>query len=166
VDVELAFNSLVENPVTGPALSLPRQGDTPMSPLLQSIASLEEALQAQIRELDHDLREAFSRLADADFRISQMEAESTRLRDIEVTAAKALSQCAAVEARLAAVERLTPTSVLQRNPPSRLPRWATRSRDVLDPQISLGSWLTLRGNAERSAPASGINYAARRGSTR
>jgi hypothetical protein len=108
VDGELVSNPLVENSVTGPASSLPRQEEPPMSPLLPPIASLEEVLQAQIRELDHDLREAFSRLADADLRISQMEAESTRLRDIEATAAKALSQCAAVEARLAAVERLIP----------------------------------------------------------
>jgi hypothetical protein len=70
VDVELAFNPLGENPVTGPASSLPRQEDTPMSPLLPPIASLEEVIQAQIRELDHDLREAFSRLADADLRNS------------------------------------------------------------------------------------------------
>jgi hypothetical protein len=87
-----------------------------MSPLLLPIASLEEVLQAQIRELDHDLREAFSRLADADLRMSQMEAESTRLRDIEATAAKALSQCAAVEARLAAVERLIPDLCAEKKP--------------------------------------------------
>jgi hypothetical protein len=78
----LVSNPLVEDPVTGPTSSLPRQEDPPMSPLLPPIAFLEEVLQAQIRELDHDPREAFSRLADADLRISQMEAELTRLREI------------------------------------------------------------------------------------
>jgi hypothetical protein len=87
-----------------------------MSPLLPPIASLEEVLRAQIRELDHDLREAFSRLADADLRTSQMEAESTRPRDIEATAAKALSQCAAVEARLVAVEQLIPDICAEKKP--------------------------------------------------
>jgi hypothetical protein len=116
VDSELVSNPLVENPVMGPASLIPRQEDPPMSPLLPPIASLEEVLQAQIRELDHDLREAFSGLADANLRISQMEDESTLLRDIEATAAKAPSQCAAVEDRLATVEQLIPDLCAEKNP--------------------------------------------------
>jgi hypothetical protein len=42
---------------------------------------------AQIRELAHEIREALDCLDDADLRICQMEAESTRLRDIEATVA-------------------------------------------------------------------------------
>jgi hypothetical protein len=109
-----------------------------MSPPLPPIASLEEVLQAQIRDLDHDLREAFSRLADADLRISQMEAESTRLRDIKATAAKALSQLRLWKLDSPQWNDSSPTYVLRRYPPSRLPRWATRPWNVLDPQISLG----------------------------
>jgi hypothetical protein len=36
---------------------------------------------AKVRELDHVLREALDRLADADQRITQLAAESTRFRD-------------------------------------------------------------------------------------
>jgi hypothetical protein len=100
VDGELISISLVENPITGPASCLPHQEDPLMSSLLPPIASLEGVLQAQIREPDQDHREAFSCLADADLFISQMGTESTRPRDIQATAARTLSPCAAVGARL------------------------------------------------------------------
>jgi hypothetical protein len=128
-----------------------------MSPLLAPIASLEDVLQAQIRVLDKDLGEAFSHLADADLRISQMEAKSTRLRDIETTAAKALSQCAAVEARLAAVERLIPNRFAEKKPAIEVAKVGDLITEVLDPQIPLGSRLTLWGNAGKHSLTSSDN---------
>jgi hypothetical protein len=67
-------------------------------PARRLIATHEEVLQAQVRELDHVLREAIDRLADADHRISQLEAESTRFRDTVLPV---------MEDRIAATERLT-----------------------------------------------------------
>ena len=64
------------------------------------VATPEEVLQAQVRELDHVLREALDRLADADQRITQLEAESTRFRD---------NVLPVMESRITATERLTVT---------------------------------------------------------
>ena len=72
-------------------------------PARRLIATHEEVLQAQVRELDHALREALDRLADADHRISQLEAESTRFRDTVLPV---------MEDRIAATERLTFTRLV------------------------------------------------------
>jgi hypothetical protein len=48
--------------------------ETQALPDRRSIATPEEVLQAKVRELDHVLREALDRLADADQRIIQLEA--------------------------------------------------------------------------------------------
>lgn len=73
-------------------------------PARRLIATHEEVLQAQVRELDHVLREALERLADADHRISQLEAESTRFRDTVLPV---------MEDRIAATERLTFTRLVK-----------------------------------------------------
>jgi hypothetical protein len=65
------------------------------------IASPEEVLQAKVRELDHVLLEALDRLADADQRITQLEAEATSFRD---------NVLPVMEKRIATIERLTVTS--------------------------------------------------------
>jgi hypothetical protein len=70
------------------------------------IATPEEVLQAQVRELDHVLREALDRLADADQRITQLEAESTRFRD---------NVLPVMESRIAAMERLTVTRLVDQD---------------------------------------------------
>jgi hypothetical protein len=64
------------------------------------IETTEEVLQAQVQELDHVLREALDRLADADQRITQLEADSTRFRD---------NALPVMESRIAPTERLTVT---------------------------------------------------------
>jgi hypothetical protein len=69
------------------------------------IATHEEVLQAKVRELDHVLREALDRLADADHRISHLEAESTRFRDTVLPV---------MEDRIAATERLTLTRLVNK----------------------------------------------------
>ena len=71
------------------------------------VATPEEVLQAQVRELDHVLREALDRLADADQRITQLEAESTRFRD---------NVLPVMESRIAATERLTVTRLANQDP--------------------------------------------------
>jgi hypothetical protein len=83
---------------------------------MQSIAASEEVIMARFRELEHELRQAVSRLADSEHRLSVIEAESTRFRNFEYTVAEALSRCAAVETRLAASERLVKSSYHMTNP--------------------------------------------------
>jgi hypothetical protein len=70
------------------------------------IAPPEEVLQAQVRVLDHVLREALDRLADADQRITQLEAESTRFLD---------NVLPVMESRIAATERLTVTHLINQD---------------------------------------------------
>jgi hypothetical protein len=70
------------------------------------IATPEEVLQAQVRELDHVLREALERLADEDQRITQLEAEWTLFRNnvLPVT-----------ESRITATERLPVTRLVNQD---------------------------------------------------
>jgi hypothetical protein len=63
----------------------------------RSFATPEEVLHAHIRELDHALHEALDRLTEAGHRISLMEVEFTRFRDIEFSP---------LRARVAAMESL------------------------------------------------------------
>jgi hypothetical protein len=77
----------------------------PALPLRQAVVSSEEVFMARFRELEYDLRQALDRLADSENRLSLVQVEATRLRDIEQTAVEALSRVVAVEARLAASER-------------------------------------------------------------
>jgi hypothetical protein len=63
----------------------------------RSVATPEEVLHAHVRELDHALHEALNRLAEADQRISLMEAEFTRFQNIEFSP---------LRARVAAMESL------------------------------------------------------------
>jgi hypothetical protein len=86
--------------VTSLPLDLPRvstfppMGPTPhdeglSAPIARRTAATpEEVLLAHIRELDHALHEALNRLAEADHRISLMEAEFTRFRDTEFSPLK------------------------------------------------------------------------------
>jgi hypothetical protein len=67
------------------------------------IATPEEVLQAQVLELDHVFRETLDRLADADQRITQLEAESTRFLD---------NVLPVMESRIAATELLTVTHLV------------------------------------------------------
>jgi hypothetical protein len=82
---------------------IPSTGPTPLDegqsvPISRrSLATPEEVLHAHIRELYHALHEALDRLTDADHRISLMEAEFTRFRDIEFSP---------LRARVAAMEPL------------------------------------------------------------
>jgi hypothetical protein len=94
---------------TSPPPDLPQDSKTPSTgptPLdegpsvpiaRRSVATPEEVLHAHVRELDHALHEALNRLAEADHRISLMEAEFTRFRDIEFSP---------LRARVAAMESL------------------------------------------------------------
>jgi hypothetical protein len=70
------------------------------------IATPEEVLQAQVRELDHVLREALERLADEDQRITQLEAEWILFRNnvLPVT-----------ESRITATERLPVTRLVNQD---------------------------------------------------
>ena len=88
---------------TLPGSPPPSKEELQACPARRLIATHEEVLQAQVRELDHALREALDRLADADHRISQLEAESTRFRDTVLPV---------MEDRIAATERLTFTRLV------------------------------------------------------
>ena len=88
---------------TLPGSPPPSKEELQACPARRLIATHEEVLQAQVRELDHALREALDRLADADHRISQLEAESTRFRDTVLPV---------MEDRIAAAERLTFTRLV------------------------------------------------------
>jgi hypothetical protein len=131
---------------------IPSTGPTPLDegpsvPIARrSLATPEEVLHAHIKELDHVLHEALDRLTEADHRLSLMEAEFTRFRDIEFSP---------LRARVAAMEALNIV------PSSGTPSFkATQERypkqEVLPPQIYLGNRSTLRGDAERAALASGV----------
>jgi hypothetical protein len=96
------INSHQGNP-TLPGSPHPSNEELQAFPARRLIATPEEVLQAQVRELDHVLREALDRLADADHRISQLEAESTRFRDTVLPV---------MEDRIAATERLTFTRLV------------------------------------------------------
>jgi hypothetical protein len=102
------------NPMEAPAvtslpLDLPQDDKTPsigptsldeglsVPTARRSFATPEEVLHAHIRELDHALHEALDHLTDADHRISLMEAEFTRFRDIVFSP---------LRARVAAMESL------------------------------------------------------------
>jgi hypothetical protein len=69
-----------KTPSIGPT-SLDEGSSVPIS--RRSFAKPEEVLHAHIRELNQALHEALDRLTEADHRISLMEAEFTRFRDIE-----------------------------------------------------------------------------------
>ena len=96
------------------------------------VATPEEVLQAQVRELDHVLREALDRLADADQRITQLEAESTRFRDDVLPV---------MESRIAATERLTVTRLANQDPLAATQSGPPLSGEVYDinlPRESVG----------------------------
>ena len=101
----LAAQGIIPPPgnATLPGSPPPSNEELQAFPARRLIATHEEVLQAQVRELDHALREALDRLADADHRISQLEAESTRFRDTVLPV---------MEDRIAATERLTFTRLV------------------------------------------------------
>ena len=103
--VALAAQGIIPPPgnATLPGSPPPSNEELQAFPARRLIATHEEVLQAQVRELDHALREALDRLADADHRISQLEAESTRFRDTVLPV---------MEDRIAATERLTFTRLV------------------------------------------------------
>ena len=103
--VALAAQGIIPPPgnATLPGSPPPSKEELQAFPARRLIATHEEVLQAQVRELDHALREALDRLADADHRISQLEAESTRFRDTVLPV---------MEDRIAATERLTFTRLV------------------------------------------------------
>ena len=103
--IALAAQGIIPPPgnATLPGSPPPSNEELQAFPARRLIATHEEVLQAQVRELDHALREALDRLADADHRISQLEAESTRFRDTVLPV---------MEDRIAATERLTFTRLV------------------------------------------------------
>ena len=103
--IALAAQGIIPPPgnATLPGSPPPSKEELQAFPARRLIATHEEVLQAQVRELDHALREALDRLADADHRISQLEAESTRFRDTVLPV---------MEDRIAATERLTFTRLV------------------------------------------------------
>ena len=103
--IALAAQGIIPPPgnATLPGSPPPSKEELQACPARRLIATHEEVLQAQVRELDHALREALDRLADADHRISQLEAESTRFRDTVLPV---------MEDRIAATERLTFTRLV------------------------------------------------------
>jgi hypothetical protein len=81
-----------------PSIGPTPQDEGPSVPIdRRSFATPEEVLHVHIRELDRALHEALDRLTEADHRISLMEAEFTRFRDIEFSPPRA---------RVAAMESL------------------------------------------------------------
>jgi hypothetical protein len=87
---------------TTPSIGLtPRDEGLSVPIARRTVATPEEVLHAHVRELDHALHEALNRLAEADHRISLMEAEFTRFRDIEFSP---------LRTRVAAMESLKPIS--------------------------------------------------------
>jgi hypothetical protein len=91
---------------TLPGSPPPSDEDPQALPDRRLIATPEEILQAQVRELDHVLREALDRLAYAYQRITQLEAESTRFRD---------NVLPVMESRIATMERLTVTRLVDQD---------------------------------------------------
>jgi hypothetical protein len=97
---------------TPPDSPTPFDEEAPASSVRRLTATPEEVLQAQVRELNHVLHEALNRLADADQRISQLEAESSRFRD---------NVLPEMECRIAATERLTLTRLVNQETPVAIP---------------------------------------------
>ena len=103
--IALAAQGIIPPPgnATLPGSPPPSNEELQAFPARRLIATHEEVLQAQVRELDHALREALDRLADADHRISQLEAESTHFQHTVLPV---------MEDRIAATERLTFTRLV------------------------------------------------------
>jgi hypothetical protein len=137
--------------------SPPPSNEEPQAfPTRRLIATPEEVLQAQVQELDHVLREALDRFADADHHISQLEAESTRFRNTVLPV---------MVDRIAATDRLTFTRLLNQEALAATQIENSLSCKVSD-TISLGSRSPREGGAEKSALGSGIQIPTRGGSTR
>jgi hypothetical protein len=103
--IALAAQGIIPPPgnATLPGSPPPSKEELQAYPARRLIATHEEVLQAQVRELDHVLREVIDRLADADHPISQLEAESTCFRDTVLPV---------MEDRIAATERLRVTRLV------------------------------------------------------
>jgi hypothetical protein len=105
LQIVLAAQGLIlpQGSPTAPGSPPPSNEEPQAFPARRSIATIEEVLQGRVWELDHVLRVALDRLADADHCISQLKAKSTRFRDTVLPV---------MEDRIAATERLTFTRLV------------------------------------------------------